>query len=490
MEEQESIDTLARERQSSEEAEKEGEGPANETINPFDDTVMHANEEQRSEVRGHGVHDHSIASNQSIVVPDTPEYPQGCGDISSKGVGARRQPTQKQVGGDSENDRTGCDVNNGGLHKGVVGASGKQQGESKKQRTSCRSGSGMDNQNGDSAHNVKHTRTRNEWMDDIDDEDVVMATVSSQGSIVNGDGKTTNDSGARKDVSDDRGRTDMDSDSEYDGNSRRESRKGDKSDRKKLEKKRKRLSSGDDSHEMASRRKREGSRKTSEEDEAEKGKGNANTCEISDKSLSTLEKFRTKCKAKGWERTKEKKNKALSLIENNSKSSKNDKAENVPKVDTSQKDTSVHSKERESIRDVDELHRKEKQKGQRGSKDQSISISRRSSSLSTSSSPSPSSGGRPALSTLNKLKSFTFSPPPERGVKDKKVEKKSSSRTTENGLRGISAKNTEGKALTSKDLGKDDSAPVLSKSKGEFNASIFTTGDDLDSLDFDLDGSL
>ena len=189
MEEQESIDTLARERQSSEEAEKEGEGPANETINPFDDTVMHANEEQRSEVRGHGVHDHSIASNQSIVVPDTPEYPQGCGDISSKGVGARRQPTQKQVGGDSENDRTGCDVNNGGLHKGVVGASGKQQGESKKQQTSCRSGSGMDNQNGDSAHNVKHTRTRNEWMDDIDDEDVVMATVSSQGSIVNGDEK-------------------------------------------------------------------------------------------------------------------------------------------------------------------------------------------------------------------------------------------------------------------------------------------------------------
>ena len=103
-----------------------------------------------------------------------------------------------------------------------------------------------------------------------------------------------------------------------------------------------------------------------------------------------------------------------------------------------------------AYRDVDELHRKEKQKGQRGSKDLSMSISRRSSSLSTSSSPSPSSGGRPALSTLNKLKSFTFSPPPERGVKDKKVEKKSSSRSTENGLRDISANNTEAKSAVIK----------------------------------------
>lgn len=550
------MENLARERVLSEEEEKETdkEAIANETLNPFDDTLDTTDRDPILD--GSGVEGES----RSMVVPDTQESQQGRDRSSTKRLESETRKSWTDTGQRLQ-DNGSVDRVNRGKEDGTRKTLDELPGNSRTASTA-------------------ETGRFSLGVDEDDDGDVVMATISSQNSLMDSildDGKNLGN--------ENRERTQEDSDVQIDVPSVRKNLGAIESDQQK--KKRKRMLSNssressiihedreekrkkvnesgvckDDEGSLQGKKKGSSSSSSSSNNDCgnslgmvsdgQRRRGNnsqeeddfthdGNDSSINSTSASLVDGFRSRCSDRGWARTSEDKNKSLTKTpirasdkpkENSSKelshregqgSGKTKKSRIVnPGMDESSLDLDTYQDG--SGKQGDEHHKRKakqsedggdcqsgkatgkpsslsiplsKTKQKENSDEQSRKAVQKSMSISSSSSASDSSplssgGRRPALTTINKLKSFTFSPPPTKP--DKEVSKPKPSASTDKAPK---------KPGSDSDADKDKAGVQNSGVMGKANAAsrtklnslapgtFFTTGDDIESFEFDLDTSL
>eukprot|EP00057_Strongylocentrotus_purpuratus_P031819 XP_785765.3 PREDICTED: DNA helicase MCM9 [Strongylocentrotus purpuratus] len=554
-EEMEKMENLARERIQSEEEEKETdkEAIANETLDPFDDTLDTTDRDPI--LNGSGVEGES----RSMVIPDTQESQQGHDRSSTKRLESETRKPRTDTGQRSRDDDSVDRVNRG-----------KEVGKS------------WDELPGNSrTASTAETGRFSLGVDEDDDGDVVMATISSQNSLIessrydsrnlgnNNKEKTQEDSdvqidvpSVRKNLGDEerdqqkRKRKRMLSNSSWESSivheDREEKRKKvngsgvSKDGEGSLQGKKNRTSSSSSSSNndcgnslgmLSEGQRRSRNNYQDEGDFADDG----NDSSMNSTSALLVDGFRSRCSDRGWARTSEDKNGDLAKNpvrardkpkENPAKDSshregqsggKTKKSKIVdPGMDESNLDLDTFQKDGCGKQGDEHRRRKAKQsengdglsgktarkpssltipssktKQKENSDEQSRKAVRKSMSISSSSSVSDSSplssgGRRPALTTINKLKSFTFSPPPTKP--DKEVSKPSAS--TDKALKkpGTDSDVNKDKAgvQNSGVIGKANAASRTDRSKLNSHApgTFFTTGDDIESFEFDLDTSL
>ncbi|XP_072176158.1 uncharacterized protein [Diadema setosum] len=482
LEEQDHLDHLAKERQSSEEEEerrRRGEDPADQTMDPFDGSQEPGNEGPQAVDPGSSPVDDGCV----MVVPDSQVSLEESGDHLGKSdqvtvdEGTVERKDSEHDLGRAENE-TGFgdglpdDSNYPKQHRTVNTHAPVAGNHSKtnKQQTSTGAANG----------NAVLTD------DEDDDGDVVMATVSSQGSAVDSRNHTAHKPNLQ--VVKDAAQGEM-----------KNSGTGRKSNAvKKVNDKRvSSMPNGDKGQNCSSIGKDKLLESRTLEDETDVSQQKENP-EESGRSSSLLESFRKQCGQFGWKRQT-----GGRKLPSKSSASDSDGVENsappgrenrVPEETRPSDAEGKSGRKRTLEKPGQDTSSKKKQKVASSSRDIEEVTPRRSSSTSSSSSSSASSsslsgGRRPALSTLKKLQGFTFSPPPPKenggppltnGAANKvstspavSHAKHATSKAKEMSVSGAKAAKTIPKAVT------DD-----------FDGSIFTTGDDLDELDFDLDGSL
>ncbi|XP_030829996.1 DNA helicase MCM9 [Strongylocentrotus purpuratus] len=562
-EEMEKMENLARERIQSEEEEKETEKEAiaNETLNPFDDTLDTTDRDPILD--GSGVEGES----RSIVVPGTQESQQGRDRSLTKRLQSETRKSRTDMGQRSQDDDS-VDRVNGGKEVGTRKSLDELPGNSRTASTA-------------------ETGRFSLGVDEDDDGDVVMATISSQNSMMN---SSRDDS--RNLENDNKEKTQEDSDVQIDVPSVRKNLGDEGRDQQKRKRKRMLSNSSRESllvHEDRGekRKKVNGSRVSKDGEGSLQGKkngssssssssssnndcgnslgvvseghrisrsdsqdeddftDNGNDSTMNSTSASLVDGFRSRCSDRGWARTSEEKNKALtknpvraidkpkenfptdsSHREGHREGHRSGKTRKSRIVNPGTDDSSLDldTFEDDSCSKQGDEHRRRRakqsehgdgQSGQTAQKPSSLTIPlsktkqkengdeqsrkdvQKSMSISSSSSVSDSSplssgGRRPALTTINKLKSFTFSPPPAKP--DKEVSKPSASTDKAPRKPGSDSDANKDKAgvQNSGVIGKANAASRTDRSKLNSHApgTFFTTGDDIESFEFDLDTSL
>ncbi|XP_071501426.1 uncharacterized protein [Diadema antillarum] len=491
LEEQDHLDHLAKERQSSEEEEerrRRGEDPADQTMDPFDDTQGPANDGPRA------VNPRSSPDDDGclMVVPDSQVSLEECGDHTpeehlgkSDQVAVNEGTVERE---DSEHDLGGAE-NETGFGDGLQGdCSYPKQHRTVNNTLAAVVGNHCKTNKQQTSINAAN-RNAVQTDDEDDDGDVVMASVSSQGSSVGSRNHTARKPSPQvvKDVA----QTEM----KNSGNGRK-SNAVNKINGKMVSS----MPNGDEGQDCRSIGKDKLLESRNLEGETDVSQQKENPGE-SGRSSSLLESFRKQCGRFGWKRQAGGKK-----LPSKFSASDSDGAENAPLLGGANRvpeeprtlDVEGKSGRKRTLEKPgqDTTFSRKKQKVA-SSKDKDEVTPRRSSSTSSSSSLSSSStsssslsgGRRPALSTLKKLQGFTFSPPPPKendgppltnGAANKvstspavSHAKHATSKAREMPVSGAKASKTNPKAV-----------------KDDFDGSIFTTGDDLDELDFDLDGSL
>lgn len=533
-EEQEKIDNLARDRQASEEDDKEKDGTSDRTLNPFDDSLDQANEDQMSQVKGRGLGD-DFDDSRSLVIPDTQESQQGRGESGDK-----------RLVSETRQARRSCDMEGDDCVSHV-----------RDHVTSSKPDSGkhvMNDRTKPAKNSVVKTKHKIGLVIDDDEDDIVMATASSQGSLFSpherdahttanaSENKTNSNVDAdahlgrnddRREINESEVREKRKRESSGGGNEKMHSERPEKRQKELVEDESRKKESMSESpkkkmHRLSSNASGKNSLGQSkvvpEEEMSRDGEIEGDACESNSKGASLVEGFRSRCQEKGWARPSERKRKALDLVKDRDRNNASGKGMKADARKVSDHEGDVSGGERDA--------RIKRQRGSSETKDSSGSLqmaskstkpgsgkddsndkhqskdsgltsekgkqsSRKLSSVtsSMSSSPSPSSGGgRPALSTLSKLKRFTFSPPPSKPDED--CENRDYGVADKIPKLGSKVNGSGRKAACDQTLSipKTAEAQIGSKlsvcSKNDFDGSIFTTGDDIDSLDFDLDGSL
>ncbi|XP_063969321.1 DNA helicase MCM9-like isoform X1 [Lytechinus pictus] len=527
-EEMEKMENLARERTHSEEEEKEKEREdiRDETLNPFDNTLDSTNMDSVSNLTG--IDDES----RSMVIPDTQESHGGHHQSDTKRPESATRKSLIDTGQRSTVDN-GCKSNEN---------------------------STTNNQNGGQNELVENNRTAlkengkcNLMMNEDDDSDIVMASVSSQKST----GISISDNRSNRGNEDQEktlSKSDEISVGEIDlslpreklvgegdqlkkrkrilSNSNRESYvedegrqekrkkvKGRRGDRNYIEDLNGKKKTNNDRIDNSARMIYEG-QILNEDNLQDEGDllDNSNDSSMSSTSASLVESFKSRCSEKGWARTNENRKK----VSNINPSKAMDKSKGNFAKDLSHREEPSNKKSRKPNSWADELDLEtshDESFTERGDEKQSKTKScktnqkpsalilstsnpkqmcsddqqpRRAvpktfsiSSSSSESSPLSSGGRRPALSTINKLKSFTFSPPPAKP--DKVVPQ-----TTGSSDKGQRKPGNVSESNIAKPVGKCDALKANDprKKSSHVTGSIFTTGDDIESFEFDLDTSL